>query len=99
MKLKISYHHLESTPSIDSKVKEKAEHLKKYFDGKIDVTWVCSVERDRHKSEVNVHAGNFHFHADAEDDNLYKTFDEVLHKIEKQVSKKSDKLKDKIHRH
>ena len=98
MNLKISYHHLESTPSIDSKVTEKAGHLKKYFDGKIDVNWVCSVERDRHKSEVNVHAGKFHFHAEAEDDNLYKTLDDVLQKIERQVSKKSDIVKDKIHR-
>jgi putative sigma-54 modulation protein len=98
MKINISYHHLESTPSIDQKVREKANHLNKYFDGSVDVNWVCSVERDRHKSEVNVHAGKFHFHAEAEDDNLYKTLDDVLQKIERQVSKQNDKVKDKIHR-
>ena len=98
MKINISYHHLESTPSIDEKVREKAGHLNKYFDGNVEVNWVCSVEKDRHKSEVNVHAGKFHFHAEAEDDNLYKTLDEALHKIEKQVRKKNEQVKDKIHR-
>ncbi|MBK24765.1 MAG: ribosomal subunit interface protein [Halobacteriovorax sp.] len=98
MKLNISYHHLESTPSIDEKVREKADHLKKYFDGNVDVNWVCSVDGKRHKSEVNVHAGHFNFHAEAEDDNLYKTLDEVLHKMERQLRKKNEQVKDKIHR-
>ena len=98
MKLNISYHHLESTPSIEEKIREKAEHLKKYFDGHVEVNWVCSIEKDRHKSDVNVHAGNFNFHATAEDDNLYKTFDEALHKLDKQLKKKNEQVKDKIHR-
>ena len=89
MKVNISYLHLESTPSIDEKVRVKAEHLKKFFDGNVEVNWVCSIEKDRHKSEVNVHASHFHFHAEAEDDNLYKTLDEVVHKLEKQMRKKT----------
>lgn len=98
MKLKISYHHLDSSPSIDEKIRAKAEHLKKYFSGESEISWVCSVENHRHKSEVNAHAGHFHFHASAEADNLYKTLDDVIHKIEVQMSKKDNQLKDKIHR-
>ena len=99
MKLNIVYRHLDSTPSIEEKIREKADHLKKYFDGKIEITWTCSVDNKLHRSEVNVHAGHNFFHAKAEDDNLYKTMDEVLSKVERQIRKKNNQLKDKIHSH
>jgi putative sigma-54 modulation protein len=97
MKLNIVYRHFKSTPAIKSKIKEKADHLKKYFKGKINVNWVCTIENDIHRSEVNVRAGHDLFHAKAEDTSLYKTMDEVLSKIERQVRKKDKKLKNKIH--
>ena len=71
--------------------------MKKYFHGEIDINWVCSVEGERHISDVNVHAGHNYFHAHSEDDNLYKTFDQVLSKIERQIKRKNNQSKDKLH--
>ena len=34
MKLKISFKHLEHTPALDERIKEKSQKLKKYFEGK-----------------------------------------------------------------
>jgi putative sigma-54 modulation protein len=98
MNLKTAYRHLESTPSIEEKIQRKAKKLKKYFNGKIDVDWTCSVEKGKHCSEVKVSGDSFTFHATAEDANLYHTFDGVLNKLEKQLSKKKDQMKDKMHR-
>jgi len=99
MNLKLSFRHMEPTPSIENKIQEKATHLKKYFKDKMDIHWVCSLEGNRQRSDVNVHAGHGHFHAFAEGENLYKTMDEVISKIERQLSKKNDQIKNHIHRH
>ena len=99
MQLNISYKHLDSSEAIETQIKNKSSHLKKYFQGRLDVDWVCSIDGQEHKSEVHVHAGHFTFHAHASDKNLYHTLDMALHKIEKQLSKKNELLKDKIHSH
>ena len=98
MELKISYKHLESTPSIEEKIQKKAEKLKKYYHGKVHIDWICSVDSGVHTSEVTARGGNLDCHASASDDSLYKTFDEVVAKLERQISKKFDQVKEKIHR-
>jgi ribosomal subunit interface protein len=88
MKLSITCKNFDTTGSIKQKIEEKSEHLHKFEHGDIRVRWVCSVNNHIHKSEVSVDSDHGHFHASAEDDNLYKTFDEVIPKLEKQLSKK-----------
>jgi putative sigma-54 modulation protein len=81
------------------KIEEKLNHLKKYFSGKLDIHWVCSVDgHDQHKSEVQVNVAGTRFHAHAIDKNLYSTLDVAVGKLESQMRKKNDKLKNKIHR-
>ena len=99
MDLKISYRHLEPSDSISAKIEEKVKHLKKYFQGKLNIDWVCSVEgHQQHKSEVNVTFGGMSFHAHAVDKNLYASLDLVIQKLEKQIQKKNEKLKNHIHK-
>lgn len=93
MEIKISYKHLDSSPAIEEQVRTKATQLKKYFQGKMKVHWVCSVEKDIHSSEVKVTGSHFACHATAHSENLYKTFDEAIAKLEKQLSKRKDKVK------
>lgn len=98
MELNISYRHLEPSEAVSAKISEKVAHLNKYFHGKLKVDWVCSVDgHHQHRSEVNVHYGSNNFHAHAVDKNLYHSLDLVLHKLERQIQKKNEKLKDKIH--
>lgn len=93
MELKISYKHLESTPAIEEQIKNKASQLKKYFQGKMNVHWVCSTDKEVHTSEVKVTGSHFACHATAQAENLYKTFDDAIAKLEKQLSKRKDKVK------
>jgi ribosomal subunit interface protein len=46
-----------------------------------------------HTSDVNINSKNGTFHAKAEDSNMYKTLDLCMHKIERQLAKKSEQLK------
>lgn len=93
MKVTISFKHLEHTPSLDERIHEKSEKLSKYFEGKSHIKWNCSVKEGSHYAEIDLSGPNFNYHATASSDNLYKSFDLVVAKIEKQLQKKKDKVK------
>lgn len=96
MRIKSSFKNLPHTESLDEKIYEKSSKLEKYFDGNFDVHWFCSVGEDgKHWSEVKFLGPQFEYFAKAYSDNLYKTFDLVIAKIEKQVVKKKEKWKGK----
>jgi len=98
MDINISYRHITSTDSLDEKIHQKAIKLKKYFQGRINVEWICSVDKDIHASDVTITGDHFTYHAKAEADSLYKTFDEVIPKLEKQLAKRKDKTRNIIHK-
>lgn len=98
MKIKISYRHLNSTPSIDTKIRAKLEHLSKLTGPQAEAHWTCSVNKEDHLSEVTIHDGHHHYHASSKCKTLYQTMDEVLAKLEKQIKKSHEKERDKIHR-
>lgn len=99
MKLKISFKHLEHTPALDQRIREKSEKFEKYFQGNITVSWFCWVQDNVHWSEVKVHGPKFDFFAKASSDNLYKTFDLVSEKMERQFEKQKDQKRNKMHSH
>jgi putative sigma-54 modulation protein len=98
MKLKISFKHLEHTPALDQRISEKSEHFKKYFHGNITVQWLCWVHNDEHWAEVKIHGPKFDFFAKASADNLYKSLDLVVEKVERQFEKRKDMSRNKIHK-
>ena len=98
MKVTISFQHLEHTPSLDERIKEKTEKLKKYMEGKTHAKWNCYVEDHIHYAEIDLVGPKCEFHATAKSDSLYKSIDLVLSKLEKQIQKKNSKRKNKLHR-
>ena len=102
MKLKISFKQLKHTEALDERIKEKSEKFNKYFQANIDVQWVCWVHDDKHWAEVKVIGPRFEFFAKACADNMYKSLDLVVEKIERQFEKQKDmykKHKDKYQSH
>ena len=98
MKVTISLLHMDHTESIDTRIQEKSEHLSKYFNGKTNCKWTCWVKEGNHYAEIDITGPTVNYHAKADSDSLYKTLDLVVSKMEKQLSKKRDKQKNKIHR-
>lgn len=99
MKLKITFKHLDHTPALDERIKEKSEHFKKYFQGNISVSWICWVHEEKHWAEVKVHGPKFDFFAKASADNMYKSLDLVVEKMERQIEKQKDLRRNKMHAH
>ena len=99
MKLKISFKHLDHTPALDQRIKEKSEKFEKFFQGNTSIQWFCWVEDNKHWAEIKVHGPKFDFFAKACADNMYKSLDLVVEKMERQIEKQKDQKRNKLHAH
>ena len=97
MNLKISFKHLDHTPALDQRIKEKSEKLQKYFEGNLNVNWTCWVHGDEHWAEIKLHGPKFDFFAKASADNMYKALDYTIEKMEKHVDRQKGMRRAKIH--
>lgn len=98
MKLEINFHQLDSTPAIKDMVEHKSKKLNKFFEGSFDLKWTLSTGKEGHHSHALLAYNGFTLNADSTKDDLYKTFDDVVGKLEKQLAKKKTMAKDHIHR-
>lgn len=93
MKITISYKHLDSTEGIDEVTKRKSEKLKKYFDGRIELKWNFTVEKERHVAHCHLMGNHMDYFAEAVTDSIYSGIDEVVAKLERQISRKKEKIR------
>jgi putative sigma-54 modulation protein len=89
---------MEHTPALDERIREKSEKLKKYFSGRFDLTWTCSVENDGHHVDLKVFGPKFNFQSSNVSDSLYKSMDKAIQKLERQISKQKFKTRSKINK-
>jgi putative sigma-54 modulation protein len=97
MKLTITFKHLDHSAALDQRISEKSDHFSKYFRGSLDVHWFCSVQDGKHWAECKIVGPGFTFFAKAHADNLYKSLDLVVDKIERQLEKRKAQSRDRIH--
>ena len=95
MNLHMTGHHLEITPSIRDYVNTKMVRIKRHFDHVIDVNMILSVEKLRQKIEANVHLSGKDIFAESENDDMYAAIDLLVDKLDRQIVKHKEKIKDK----
>ncbi|EQC49080.1 ribosomal subunit interface protein [Bacteriovorax sp. BSW11_IV] len=98
MKVTIAFRHLEHTPALDARIEEKSERLAKFLGGRSNIHWSCYVKQGIHYAEVEITGPNYNYHATGSSENLYKTIDIAINKIEKQLQKKKEKIKSRRQR-
>jgi putative sigma-54 modulation protein len=86
MNITISFRNLEHTQALDDLIKNKSQKFSKWFSSGADVKWTCWVEGLNQISEVKIMDHNKEFFAKAESDDLYKSIDQVIHKIQNQIN-------------
>ena len=94
MQITITGQHLDLTDALRSYIEEKFQKLSRHFANVIDVRVVLSVEKSRQKADASMLVGGNQFHADAETDDMYAAIDALLDKIDRQVLRHKEKLKD-----
>jgi len=94
MKMTIIGRHIELDDDTKEYAEKKLNKAETFFDHIIEANMILSAEKHRRIAEVTLNAKNATFHATEETENIKNSIDNVMEKIEVQVKKFKEKLKD-----
>lgn len=94
MNLQITGHHIEITPAIREYVIAKLDRINRHFDHVIEASVVLTVDKLRHKAEGTLRVRGKDLHAECVDDDLYAAIDGFADKLDRQVVKHKELIKD-----
>lgn len=86
MTVNITFRHMEHTPALDQLIREKSEKFSRWLGVQAQAQWTCWMDGIEHYSEVTVNAGGQQYFAKAHSDDLYKSIDLTIHKIQNQLN-------------
>jgi putative sigma-54 modulation protein len=95
MQINITGHHIEVTPALKQYVTSKFDKLERHFDSVLDVHVILTVEKLRHKAEADLRVSGNHIHAESTDGDMYAAIDLLVDKLDRQIVKHKEKMKDK----
>lgn len=94
MQVTVTFRHMDSSDPLKKYLEEKTERLEKYLVEPIEVHWVLSVEKIRHIADATIVAANgVTIKGQEATEEMYSAVDKVLDKLEKQVRKHKEKVK------
>lgn len=93
MQLNLSGQHIEITDSLRDHVNKKFEKLTRHFDRMTNVHVILTVEKQRQKAEATVHVSGADLFASDENENMYTAIENLVSKLDRQVIKYKDKIK------
>lgn len=94
MQVTVTFRHMEPSEPLRQYVLQKIEKVKKYLREPIDVHCVLSVEKFRHIADVTINSNGATIKGQEVTEDMYSAVDLVTSKIERQVSKYKERLKD-----
>ena len=97
MQINLTGHHIEITDSLRNYVNEKMEKLERHFDKVSNTHVILSLENVRHKAEATVHMSGNDIFADATETDMYAAIDALVDKLDRQVKKYKEKIKNHHH--
>lgn len=98
MNLNVSFKHMEPSEYLRKFIEEKSETLKRYFDGKITATWNLSMEKQDRVAHCHIVGNHMDYFGEATTEDFKASIELTLDKLEKQIRKKKEKVKDHLHR-
>ena len=93
MQIEITGHHLEVTDSLSNYIREKADRLMRHFDQVINIHFILEVQKQQHKAEASLRVSGNQIFADATSDTMYAAIDALMDKLDRQIVKHKEKLK------
>ncbi|PSQ94328.1 MAG: ribosome-associated translation inhibitor RaiA [Proteobacteria bacterium SW_6_67_9] len=94
MNLSVTGHHVEVTDALKDYIEEKMAKLERHFDGVTDIHVILSVEKLRQQAEATIDLTGTKIHAEAENSDMYASIDGLIDKLDRQVRKHKEKLRD-----
>lgn len=92
MQVTITFRHMDASPAMRDYVDSKIGNLEKFLIKPTEVHVIMSVEKFRHRAEVVLYEQHFKASADETSEDMHKSIDKALTKIEHQVKKHKEKI-------
>lgn len=93
MQIQVTFRHVEASEAVKEYARDKVGKLQKYLDGPVEANITLTVEKHRHDADVTIHASGLKIHGRETTGDLFSAIDLVMDKLEKQVRRYRDKLK------
>jgi putative sigma-54 modulation protein len=94
MQITTTFRHMETSEALKSYVEEKLERVQKYIDEPVVAQVFLMVEKIRHIAEMTITAKGITIKASEETNDMYAAVDAVLDKIERQLRRYKEKIKE-----
>jgi putative sigma-54 modulation protein len=94
MNLSIHGNHVEVTPALRDYVAGKLNRVERHFDQVIDASVQLTVEKLRQRAEITIRLRGNHIHVESEDGDMYAAIDMLMDKLDRQVLRHKDRVKD-----
>jgi putative sigma-54 modulation protein len=93
MNIQVSGQQLDVTPALKDYVQDKMQKLERHFDAINNIHVVLSVEKLRQKADATLSVTGAQLVANAEHEDMYAAIDALTDKLDRQVKKHKEKLK------
>ncbi|OJH37166.1 ribosome hibernation-promoting factor, HPF/YfiA family [Cystobacter ferrugineus] len=93
MQLNITFRQFGSSDSLKEYAKEKVERVNKYLDRAGEAHVVLSLERHLHHADITIHSGAWVLRGREKSEDMYASIDSAMDKIEAQLRKYKEKIK------
>jgi putative sigma-54 modulation protein len=93
MQLNITFRQFGSSDALKEYAKEKVERVNKYLDRAGEAHVVLSLERHLHHAEITIHSGAWVLRGREKSEDMYASIDLAMDKIETQLRKYKEKIK------
>lgn len=90
----IHFKHMDTSESLRAYATEKSEKLKKYFEGKVHVTWSFTKEHGEFISHCHTVGSHIDLFGEGRADEAYATVDMAVTRLEKQLKKHKEIVTD-----
>ena len=94
MNLAIHGNHVEVSPALRDHVTGKLSRIERHFDQVIDASVQLTVEKVRHRAEITLRVRGNNIHVEAVGHDMYAAIDALVDKLDRQVIRHKDRVKD-----
>ncbi len=95
MQTAVTFKHLDPSENLKLYVCNKLDRFDRFLDNPAEASVVLAVEKFRHQAEINISGDRLKINGKEETDNMYSAIDMVLDKLEKQIKKSKQKIRDR----
>jgi putative sigma-54 modulation protein len=90
MNIDVHFKHMEASDALRGYVAEKSDKLKKYFDGKLHLTWNFNKEHGEFISHCHAVGNHLDMFGEGRAADAYATVDLAIAKLEKQLQRQKE---------